>query len=86
METGSSAFGDELKDEDYERYSKTLPLDRFYTAYDNGRPVGTTASFPFELTIPGGVLPAAGVTWVGVQPSHRRRFRTNRPPHCPEEF
>jgi predicted acetyltransferase len=25
------------------------------------------------LTIPGGVVPAAGVTWVAVQPSHRRR-------------
>jgi predicted acetyltransferase len=72
MQAGSSAFGDELKDGDYERYSKTLPLDRFLTAYDDGRPVGTTASFGFELTIPGGVLPAAGVTWVAVQPSHRR--------------
>jgi predicted acetyltransferase len=73
MEAGSSAFGDELKDEDYGRYSKTLPLDRFLTAYDDGRPVGTTAAFGFELTVPGGFLPAAGVTWVGVQPSHRRR-------------
>jgi predicted acetyltransferase len=73
MMAGSSAFGDELKDGDYERYSTTLPLDRFYAAYDGGRPVGTTASFDFELTVPGGFLPAAGVTWVAVQPSHRRR-------------
>jgi predicted acetyltransferase len=73
MRTAASVFGDDLKDEDYERHSKTLPLDRFYASYDDGRPVGTTASFGFELTVPGGVLPAAGVTWVAVQPSHRRR-------------
>jgi predicted acetyltransferase len=73
MRTAASVFGDELKDEDYERHSKTLPLDRFYASYDDGRPVGTTASFGFELTVPGAVLPAAGVTWVAVQPSHRRR-------------
>jgi predicted acetyltransferase len=73
MSTAASVFGDELKAEDYERHSKTLPLDRFYASYDDGRPVGTTASFGFELTTPGGVLPAAGVTWVAVQPSHRRR-------------
>ena len=34
---------------------------------------GTAGIFSFELTIPGGVLPAAGVTAVGVQPTHRRR-------------
>ena len=27
----------------------------------------------FDLTIPGGELPCAGVTWVGVMPTHRRR-------------
>jgi len=54
--------------------ARTVVLpNNFYAAYDDGRPVGTTASFGFELTIPGGVLPAAGVTWVAVQPSHRRR-------------
>ena len=29
--------------------------------------------FPFGLTVPGGALPCAGVTVVGVLPSHRRR-------------
>jgi predicted acetyltransferase len=73
MTAGSIAFGDELKDEDFERHSKTMPLDRFLTAYDDGRPVGTTGAYPFRLTIPGGELAAGGVTWVGVVPSHRRR-------------
>jgi len=73
MTAGSIAFGDELKDEDFDRHSKTMPLDRFLTAYDDGRPVGTTGAYPFRLTVPGGELAAGGVTWVGVIPSHRRR-------------
>ncbi|MEV7278829.1 GNAT family N-acetyltransferase [Streptomyces sp. NPDC093111] len=40
----------------------------------DGRPVGTAGTYAFELTLPGGVLaPVAGVTAVGVVPSHRRR-------------
>ena len=50
-----------------------MPVDRVLAAWDDGRPVGVAASYPFELTIPGGTAPAAGVTWVGVLPSHRRR-------------
>jgi predicted acetyltransferase len=73
MSTASSVFGDELKDEDYERYSKTLTRDRFYAAYDDGLPIGTAADFPFTLTVPGGELPAGGVTWVAVMPTHRRQ-------------
>jgi predicted acetyltransferase len=73
MRAGAAAFGDEPHEEDAERHRKTMPLDRFIAAYDNGKPVGTAAAYPFELTIPGGALPAGGVTWVGVLPSHRRR-------------
>jgi predicted acetyltransferase len=73
MVAGSTSFGDSLRDDDFTRYSSTLPLDRFYTAYDDGRPVGTTGDYPFRITVPGGELPSAGVTWVGVLPSHRRR-------------
>lgn len=40
----------------------------------DGRPVGTAGTYAFELTLPGGSLaPAAGVTAVGVVPSHRRQ-------------
>jgi predicted acetyltransferase len=68
-----TAFGEELKDEDLARHRKTMPLDRILAAWDGDRPVGVTASYPFDLTTPGGVVKAAGVTWVGVLPSHRRR-------------
>ncbi|MFF1695434.1 GNAT family N-acetyltransferase [Streptomyces sp. NPDC058257] len=40
----------------------------------DGRPVGTAAAYSFELTLPGETLvPASGVTAVGVLPSHRRQ-------------
>jgi predicted acetyltransferase len=68
------AFGDLPKDDDVERARRTMPVDRVLAAWDGDRPVGVAASWPFELTVPGGVsVPAAGVTWVGVHPSHRRR-------------
>ncbi|MFD6099853.1 GNAT family N-acetyltransferase [Nocardiopsis flavescens] len=37
------------------------------------RVVGATNHFPFEMTLPGGPRPVAGVTGVGVWPTHRRR-------------
>ncbi|MFD1146172.1 GNAT family N-acetyltransferase [Saccharothrix hoggarensis] len=40
----------------------------------DGRPVGTAGAYSFELTLPGDVVvPAAGVTAVGVLPTHRRQ-------------
>ena len=73
MQAGEAAFGEETREGEFERFSKMLPTDRWFAAYDGGRPVGTATSFPFRLTVPGGELAAGGVTWVGVLPSHRRR-------------
>ncbi|NAZ81576.1 GNAT family N-acetyltransferase [Kineococcus sp. R8] len=52
-----------------------LEMDRNLLAVtEDGRPVGTTAGYSFELTLPGGArIPTTGVTNVGVVPSHRRR-------------
>jgi predicted acetyltransferase len=73
MAAATAAFGGELRDEDFEREHPSMPVDRMLAAYDDGRPVGLAGSYEFELTVPGGAVPAAGVTWVGVLPSHRRR-------------
>ena len=67
------AFGEEMKDDDLERVRTLLELDRVLAAWDGESPVGVTGSWPFELTVPGGLARAAGVTLVGVLPSHRRR-------------
>lgn len=73
MEAAEVAFGAEVTDEHWERMRKILPASRALAAYDANRPVGLAAAYQFDLTIPGGQLPCAGVTWVGVLPSHRRR-------------
>lgn len=47
--------------------------ERSLAAFDGGQPVGTAAAFSFGLTVPGGEAAAAGVSFVAVLPSHRRR-------------
>jgi predicted acetyltransferase len=56
-----------------ELFARTLPHERMHAAFEDGRVVGGAGAFPFELSVPGGSLPCAGVTAVGVQPTHRRR-------------
>ena len=49
-------------------------FDRTLAAFDGTAPVGVTMCFSFQLSVPGSeVLPAAGVTFVAVLPTHRRR-------------
>ena len=66
---GRSAPNDELT----ERLARVLPAERVYAAWEAGRAVGGLGAFPFQLTVPGGRVPAAGVTVAGVLPTHRRR-------------
>ena len=73
MEAAEAAFGEEVEDDAWEREKKLMPASRALGAFDDGRPVGLAAAYAFDLSIPGGELPCAGVTWVGVLPSHRRR-------------
>jgi predicted acetyltransferase len=73
MEAAEAAFGSEVEEHDWEREQKLLPPSRALAAYDGDRPVGLAAAYSFALSIPGGELPCAGVTWVGVLPTHRRR-------------
>ncbi|VVJ25091.1 Uncharacterised protein [Amycolatopsis camponoti] len=57
------------------RVWSALEMDRaLFAVTPDGRRVGTAAAYSFELTLPGAVpAPAAGVTAVGVLPSHRRQ-------------
>jgi predicted acetyltransferase len=50
-----------------------LPAQRVYAAWEGGRAVGGLGAFLFQLAVPGGRVPAAGVTIAGVLPTHRRR-------------
>ena len=45
-----------------ERFTRVLPAERMYAAWEGGRAVGGLGAFPFQLTVPGGRVPAAGAT------------------------
>ena len=63
-----------LTGEDRERDVARIEFDRTLAAFDGPVQVGTAGAYSFQLTVPGSrTLPAAGVTWVAVLPSHRRR-------------
>ena len=51
-----------------------LEFDRSLATFDGADLVGTAGVYTYQLSVPGQrTLPAAGVTWVSVLPSHRRR-------------
>lgn len=67
-------FGWHGTPEDEEASRSVFEFDRSLAAWDNGAIVGTAGAFSFDLTLPGlTTLPVAGVSWVGVLPTHRRQ-------------
>jgi len=70
----SHYFGFENQDEDAERFAQWIEVERMHTAREDGRIVGGAGAFTFRMSVPGGSsVPAAGITVVGVLPTHRRR-------------
>lgn len=69
----SIAFLEEVSPAAVENDRHTIELDRFVGAFDGEEVVGCGGVYSFRLTVPGGEVGAAGVTAVGVLPSHRRR-------------
>lgn len=66
-------FGRSPDDETRTRFEPLMPAERLVAAWEDGRAVGGAGAFPFGLSVPGGALPCAGITVVGVTPTHRRR-------------
>jgi predicted acetyltransferase len=66
-------FGGPPTEEQLDRFTQYLPLDRMHAAFEDGTIVGGAGAFPFEMSVPGGELRCGGVTVVGVYPTHRRR-------------
>lgn len=74
VETVQIAFGGLPSPGDEAPEKRAWPIERSVAAFDGGLAVGCAGSFPFELTVPGGAsVPTAGVTYVAVRPTHRRR-------------
>jgi len=66
-------FGGGWTPAEQERFAALLPHERMLAAFDGEAIVGGAGAFPFRLSVPGAELPCAGVTVVGVLPTHRRR-------------
>ena len=66
-------FGMVPNEERMQRFADLLTLERTHAAWSNGNIVGGAGAFTFNLSVPGGDLPTAGVSVVGVFPTHRRR-------------
>ena len=67
-------FGLEDKDELATRFAQWIDVGRVHAAWEGGRIVGGAGALDYRISVPGGgSVPAAGVTIVGVLPTHRRR-------------
>ncbi len=69
-----TAFSSTAKDDEIEAWLPVIEIDRSFAAVDGSRIVGTSAAITSRMMVPGGArVPTAGVTMVGVHPTHRRR-------------
>jgi len=69
----TGAFGEDIDDDELAIESLTAEPDRTIAAFDGSDIVATAGAFTFEMSVPGGRLPTAGVTYVGVRATHRRQ-------------
>jgi predicted acetyltransferase len=72
-EVPAQAFLETWPHEALEREQEVIEYDRTVAAFDGPLMAGSASAYSFRLTVPGGAVPAAGVTMVAVLPTHRRR-------------
>lgn len=69
-----AGFGYQTSGESTARWRRVTELDRTLAVFDRDQIIATAGAFSMGLTVPGGqTVPVAGVTTVGVRPTHRRR-------------
>ncbi len=69
----STAFGEALDSWHEGWFDSHFEGSATMAAFDAGGLVGSSLMMPITVSVPGGAVPAAGVTAVGVLPTHRRR-------------
>jgi predicted acetyltransferase len=68
------AYGVSYSEAEIDDLRNVVELERTIAAVVGDEIVGTAGAWTFDLTVPGGTaVPTAGVTWVSVLPTHRRR-------------
>jgi predicted acetyltransferase len=74
LRAAETSFSAVLKDDELEASLPVIEPDRSFGAFEGDRIVGSAAGCSFRTVVPGGArIPTAGVTAVGVHPTHRRR-------------
>ena len=68
-----TAFHEDITPATVERIAKKLEPERTLAIRDGGKIVAGASLYSRRITVPGGEVPVAGVTQVGVTPTHRRR-------------
>ena len=66
-----TAFGEEVSPGELEAERPIMELDRLINAFEGERRVASAGAFSHRLTVPGGEIPACGITAVGVVPDAR---------------
>jgi predicted acetyltransferase len=66
-------FGRFPQEDMLDRWTRIHELERMHAAFDGEEVVGGAGAYGFDMAVPGGSLPCAGITVVGVYPTHRRR-------------
>lgn len=66
-------FAEEAPASFAERPSSVAELDRSLSMWEGDRVVATAGIYSRTLAVPGALVPCAGITWVTVAPTHRRR-------------
>lgn len=71
----ATAFSDPRPDpEEVETDKKVIEVERTFAAFDGDQIVGCAGVYSQRMVVPGGArVPTAGITMVGVLPTHRRR-------------
>ena len=70
------AFAEATSGPEVDDWAKQVEPDRWLAAFESPEseePVGAAAALTRRLTVPGGEIPAAAITAVGVRPDHTRR-------------
>jgi predicted acetyltransferase len=69
-----TAFGDHAQPDQVDDERLTMEYERMIGVVQDGMIVAGAGAYSFDLTLPGATqVPVAGVTWVGVLPTHRRQ-------------
>lgn len=66
-------FGEDAYPSDRDVERATVDVSRFLVVRDGDEVVATSGAFDLAMTVPGGQVQVAGVSWVGVAGTHRRR-------------